>query len=115
MSKFIVIRYPSLPEDEGRTEFLKVCDSKKEANSFIDEYIKDGYFTRGNLDVKVLEETQNKWEFVDGKSDFDRNVEEVTERMRITNGWIYKTVYYQQIVGTFSISMVFVPEIDRTS
>lgn len=56
MSKLAVMRRPVLPEDEGRHFLLKVCDSRKEADDFIDEYTEydKGYFHK--CDLYVLEE-----------------------------------------------------------
>lgn len=32
---YIIVRYPCLPEDEGRTHIVKTCESKEEAKEWI--------------------------------------------------------------------------------
>lgn len=48
---WIVVRYPCLPEDEGRTHLLTSVATKDEAEEYIRGYTADGYFSRGNLGI----------------------------------------------------------------
>ena len=48
---WIVVRYPCLPEDEGMTHLLISIKTKEDAEKFVENYIKDGYFSRGNLGI----------------------------------------------------------------
>jgi hypothetical protein len=62
---YIVIRYPSLPEDEGRTHLLVNTDTKEEAEKYIENYCKDGYFSRRDLGICEVERPQNQLKTMD--------------------------------------------------
>jgi hypothetical protein len=49
--RIVILRYPCLPEDEGRTHLMRICESREDAEHWIKEYCADGYFSRGNFGV----------------------------------------------------------------
>ena len=50
-----VIRYACLPEDEGCTQHLGLFETLEKAEAFIQDYLADGYFKRGDLGLFKVE------------------------------------------------------------
>ncbi len=49
--RFVVMRLPCLPEDEGRSFVEGHVDSMEEGEELIKKLTKDGYFSRGNFRI----------------------------------------------------------------
>lgn len=55
MKKYVVMRKPVLPEDEGKAFFMKVVDSKEAAEEYIKEHCL-GFFSRRDYMVAEVDE-----------------------------------------------------------
>lgn len=60
MSNIFVIRKQVLQEDEGMDRIIASFKNSKDAEEFLKEYIKDGYFERSDFSLALDQRTDHK-------------------------------------------------------